>query len=76
MLDVERVMQVFENLVANAARFAAARVEASVEWDGSRLALSVSGRRARLYAGGAQARRRALLPGRRLQTRRGTWGWG
>ena len=37
MLDVERVMQVFENLVSNAARFAAARVEASVEWDGSRL---------------------------------------
>ena len=41
MLDVERVMQVFENLVSNAARFAAARVEASVEWDGSRLVLTV-----------------------------------
>ena len=41
-LDVERVMQVFENLVANAARFAAARVEAKVEWDGNRLALSVA----------------------------------
>ena len=40
-LDAERVMQVFENLVSNAARFAAARVEASVEWDGSRLVLTV-----------------------------------
>ena len=40
-LDVERVMQVFENLVANAARFASARVQASVEWDGNRLVLSV-----------------------------------
>lgn len=40
-LDAERVMQVFENLVSNAARFAAARVEATVEWDGNRLVLSV-----------------------------------
>lgn len=40
-LDAERVMQVFENLVSNAARFAAARVEATVEWDGSRLVLTV-----------------------------------
>lgn len=40
-LDAERVMQVFENLVSNAARFAAARVEATVEWDGNRLVLTV-----------------------------------
>lgn len=40
-LDAERVMQVFDNLLSNAARFAQSRVEASLAWNGSTLVLSV-----------------------------------
>lgn len=40
-MDAERVMQVFDNLLSNAARFAQSRVEASLAWNGSTLVLSV-----------------------------------
>ena len=74
MLDVERVMQVFENLVSNAARFAAARVEASVEWDGSRLVLTVrtTGPALRRRGSGAAP---SPSTGATAPTRRGIWGW-
>ena len=74
-LDVERVMQVFENLVANAARFAAARVEAKVEWDGNRLALSVADDGPGFTPEGSGAAPNPFT-GATAQMRRATWGWG
>lgn len=74
-LDAERVMQVFDNLLSNAARFAQSRVEASLAWNGSTLVLSVRDDGPGLYAGKGSGAAPSPSTAVTAPTTRDIWAW-